>query len=277
MVKFPLSRTRTAALGLALAATLSVAGPLATSISASAADCQFTLGFKTLHDIDATDIGECTANQAYAANGDAQQPTTRGLMVWRKADNFTAFTDGAHTWVNGPSGVQERLNSERFSWEAPVNNATVAPAVYTGVVSDTPSSSTSGMTTQFFNALNSDRKANGEQPLALNSQLNQLAQSRAQGLLGTNGAPLNHYDSSGNLILRQLMDGNHIPYISAGENLAENNYDAGQTVGVANTGLMNSPTHRANILNAGFTQVGIGLSGPDPVGRYYYVQLFLQS
>ena len=32
--------------------------------------------------------------------------------------SFTAFTDGYHTWVNGPNGVQERLNSQRFAWQA---------------------------------------------------------------------------------------------------------------------------------------------------------------
>jgi hypothetical protein len=31
---------------------------------------------------------------------------------------WTAFTDGYHTWVNGPHGVAERLNSRRFAWEA---------------------------------------------------------------------------------------------------------------------------------------------------------------
>lgn len=40
------------------------------------------------------------------------------MLVWRKADNFTAFTDGFRSWVNGPRGPQQRLNSERFSWEA---------------------------------------------------------------------------------------------------------------------------------------------------------------
>ena len=40
-----------------------------------------------------------------------------GLLVWRKADNLTAFTDGYWTWVNGPRGLQRRLNSERFDWE----------------------------------------------------------------------------------------------------------------------------------------------------------------
>ena len=37
-------------------------------------------------------------------NGDGLQETTAwhgkgGLMVWRKADNFTAFTDGYRTWI----------------------------------------------------------------------------------------------------------------------------------------------------------------------------------
>jgi len=38
--------------------------------------------------------------------------------VWRRADNWTAFTDGYRTWLNGPRGVQLRLNVERYTWEA---------------------------------------------------------------------------------------------------------------------------------------------------------------
>ena len=45
------------------------------------------------------------------------QQTANGLLVWRKADNFTAFTDGYRSWIAGPYGVQARLNSERFFWE----------------------------------------------------------------------------------------------------------------------------------------------------------------
>ena len=49
-----------------------------------------------------------------------------GLLVWRKADNFTAFTDGGTTWVNGPNGLQSRPNGERFSWENdPVDDGAV--------------------------------------------------------------------------------------------------------------------------------------------------------
>lgn len=84
-----------------------------------AAECSFVLGFKTLHDLVPDVAGDCVVDQRYnPQNGDSLQETTRGLLVWRKADNFTAFTDGYRTWVNGPFGVEQRLNTERFQWEA---------------------------------------------------------------------------------------------------------------------------------------------------------------
>jgi hypothetical protein len=51
-------------------------------------------------------------------SGNAAQRTTRGLLVWRKADNWTAFTDGFRTWIGGPAGLETRLNTQRFAWEA---------------------------------------------------------------------------------------------------------------------------------------------------------------
>ncbi|MGH2457546.1 MAG: Kelch repeat-containing protein [Chloroflexota bacterium] len=80
--------------------------------------CHFALGFKALDAEIPAVVGNCLENEQHnPTNGDALQPTTGGLLVWRKTDNFTAFTDGYHTWVNGPLGLQERLNTERFRWE----------------------------------------------------------------------------------------------------------------------------------------------------------------
>ena len=88
----------------------------ATSVHAT--DCQFVLGFETLRDLIGHDVvGECLENEHYEANGDGLQQTTGGLLVWRKADNWTAFTDGYRTWINGPNGLEQRLNTERFEWE----------------------------------------------------------------------------------------------------------------------------------------------------------------
>ena len=88
------------------------------------AHCEFILGFATLKAaIDEAGgpekVGACLENQRFAANGNAEQQTTGGLFVWRKQDNFTAFTNGYRTWANGPQGLQVRLNTESFAWEPP--------------------------------------------------------------------------------------------------------------------------------------------------------------
>ena len=87
--------------------------------SVAATECQFVLGFANLRDLIGTEIvGECLEDEHHNEIGDSVQQTTGGLMVWRKADNWTAFTDGYRSWVNGPNGLEQRLNAERFFWEA---------------------------------------------------------------------------------------------------------------------------------------------------------------
>jgi hypothetical protein len=86
--------------------------------TAQAASCQFVLGFATLESMIPQQVGQCLENEQHnPANGDGLQHTTGGLLVWRKADNHTAFTNGSVTWVNGPHGLQERLNGQHFAWE----------------------------------------------------------------------------------------------------------------------------------------------------------------
>lgn len=82
--------------------------------------CQFVLGFATVANSLPQQVGSCSDNESHnLQNGDAlQHTTTGGLLVWRKADNWTAFTDGFHSWINGPNGLRERLNTQRFNWEA---------------------------------------------------------------------------------------------------------------------------------------------------------------
>ena len=86
--------------------------------AASAGPCQYILGFATLHTLIPTQMGSCVDNQVFSANGDAVQHSRNGLLVWRKADNWTAFTNGYLTWINGPNGLASRLNTVRFAWEA---------------------------------------------------------------------------------------------------------------------------------------------------------------
>ena len=98
----------------------SAAGAAAAPLE-QAGDCRFTLGFAALRgQVGPAVVGACLEDQRHdAVTGDAQQRTTSGLLVWRKSDNWTAFTDGHSSWVAGPFGLQVRLNAERFAWEGP--------------------------------------------------------------------------------------------------------------------------------------------------------------
>jgi hypothetical protein len=104
----------------------------------AAAACTFQLGFKALRDQVPEVVGDCLVDEHHnPESGDGLQETTRGLLVWRKADNFTAFTDGSRTWVNGPCGLQSRPNAERFDWES--GGAPVVPVSAEEVVRGDPS------------------------------------------------------------------------------------------------------------------------------------------
>jgi uncharacterized protein YkwD len=59
----------------------------------------------------------------------------------------------------------------------------------------------------------------------------------------------------------QRMKSNGIHFLSAGENLA-----LGQSLLICHEGLMNSPGHRANILNPSFHRVGIAILDGGPYG-----------
>jgi hypothetical protein len=119
------------------------------SATAQAADCGFVLGFKALHDLISDVVGVCLVEEHHNPdNGDGLQETIgangiHGLLVWRKADNWTAFTDGFHTWINGPFGLQQRLNTDCFFWESACGTAaggssTSTTVTFTSVVGAAP-------------------------------------------------------------------------------------------------------------------------------------------
>jgi len=71
-----------------------------------------------------------------------------------------------------------------------------------------------------------------------------------------------------------LLDAYAVPHGWAGENLARNNYPDDQTVGVAIRDLMASSGHRANILNANYTSLGVAVAF-DGTGMKYFTMIFI--
>lgn len=96
-----------------------VAVAVAQPVSAAAqAGPEFRLGFKALADQIPEVVGEPLENEHPGTNDTVVQTTTTGMMVWRALDNWTGFTNGSDTWVEGPSSVEVRPNGERFPWES---------------------------------------------------------------------------------------------------------------------------------------------------------------
>jgi hypothetical protein len=64
-------------------------------------------------------MGDCKEIEHFElSTGNSLQQTVGGLAVWRKEDNWTAFTNGSTTWLLGPCGLQTRPNAGPFfSWE----------------------------------------------------------------------------------------------------------------------------------------------------------------
>jgi hypothetical protein len=114
---------------VAVLATLVVAAIPASAQTAP----EFRLGFQTLAQLIPGVAGQPLENERHDPHtGDSVQATTTGMMVWRKATNTMAFTDGSTTWVMGPFGIQSRPNDARFEWEGASGPA--APAAPAGNV-----------------------------------------------------------------------------------------------------------------------------------------------
>ncbi|MEA5135441.1 MAG: SafA/ExsA family spore coat assembly protein [Candidatus Fimivivens sp.] len=118
--------------------------------------------------------------------------------------------------------------------------------------------------TEVLRLVNIERANNGLKPLTMNWELSRVARYKSQDMHDrgyfshtspTYGSPFDMMTKFG------------ISYRTAGENIAMG-YKTPQAVV---TGWMNSPGHRANILNGSFTQMGVGYVASGS----YWTQMFI--
>ena len=114
--------------------------------------------------------------------------------------------------------------------------------------------------------LNRDREKHGLAPLVYSAALTELADRYAADLIARGF--FSHDDPDGRSPFDRMRVAG-IAYRHAGENLAIND-----SVDAAQAAFMNSPTHRANVLQPQFTEVGIGVR-VAPNGKTYVVQKFI--
>jgi uncharacterized protein YkwD len=119
-----------------------------------------------------------------------------------------------------------------------------------------PTVTVGGAAGQEFALVNQDRVANGVGALSSSGALARVAQYRAQDMLNRNY--FSHYDpATGQLAFLQLFRLWGIGYSAAGENIA---WSTNPSMAGINTMFMNSPEHRANILNPAYHHLGIGVA-----------------
>lgn len=146
--------------------------------------------------------------------------------------------------------------------QVPVNPpAPAAPSTPT-----TPVSGLSAEESKMVNLVNQERTKQGVKPLGVNMVLVGLARKKSQDMVAKNyfshnsptyGSPFDMMKSAG------------VTYRTAGENIA-----GAATTESAHQNLMNSPGHRANILNSAFNQVGIGIV-PGSIYGNIFTQMFI--
>jgi len=121
-----------------------------------------------------------------------------------------------------------------------------------------------GAESQMFNLVNDERTSRGISALVSDTRLVKVAEDYATYMWVNHY--FGHYDSQGHDVGYRLQQAG-ISYDIAGENLA-----LAPTVAIAHTGLMNSPGHRANILDSEFKRIGIGV-----VSNGFYGKMFVQE
>ena len=117
----------------------------------------------------------------------------------------------------------------------------------------TPAYSSTITETNIISLTNQSRTDNGELSLAQNSELDKAAQAKADDMLAR--GYFAHVTPDGRTPWSFITAAGY-NYLIAGENLAVNFTEAEDV----ETAWMNSPGHRANILNKDFKEIGIGIS-----------------
>ena len=140
----------------------------------------------------------------------------------------------------------------------PVATATTAPA--------------GSLVAQEVALLNADRRAAGLPALAESAALDHIATARAQDM-AANGYFSHYRPGHSTLAVLELLRANAVSFSWYGENIIwESGQPAASVASHFNTWWMNSPEHRANILNTHYGHIGIGVAVSG--SRVYMVEDF---
>jgi uncharacterized protein YkwD len=219
------------------------------------------------------------------ANADLELFNDRGRVI--ASSNNAGSTSESITYSNLDAGqyyvrVSQAVNGENTNYSLSFStklisdvSTNVSSAEIPQATSPEPvatSSSANSYIQQILDLTNSERTKGGLQPLRLNAKLNESAQAHSQDMAIADY--FSHTGANGsNAGDRAASAGYH--YSSLGENIAAGYITPEEVV----QGWMNSPGHRANIMNGSYQELGVGYYYlADDTGNvnynYYWTQEF---
>lgn len=177
------------------------------------------------------------------ATGPADAATTTWTWTWSTASRPVFGTS---------------LTSPNFTSPKP---AGASPGSATSPGTTTGTATVAASLQAALNRINSLRAQAGAGPLVFNAALNRAAQAFAEDMAAHNY--FSHTGRDGSTPGQRLTAAGY-DWSTYGENIAQGYADWNAAI----TGWMNSPGHRANMLNPNFREIGLG------VKNRYYVQDF---
>lgn len=219
----------------------------------------------------------CNLNQFNALNTNISKiysanPTNANKIAEQLQKLMQQFNGGnATTSKAAPAAPAAPANAAAPAPAAPAKNtvpAPAAPAKDTAPAAPSASAALGNYEQQVVDLVNKERASAGLPALKVNTKLAAVAEKKAEDLRDKNyfdhqsptyGSPFDMMKQFG------------ITYTSAGENIAKGQKTPQEVM----NGWMNSPGHRANILNSSYTEIGVGYV-TDSNGTTYWVQHFIR-
>ena len=234
------------------------------------------------------DVGSITAEAVSSAPDGADSAAMDADATGTQ--QVDTATEGEAAATKGASGAAQQNNaaaSDSSSTAAQPQNSPVSSAkptaprpgashpsasVPNSSVSSSPKPQSSGsdanaasFVDQVLQLVNEERTKAGLKPLTLSRPAAAAAQTRAREI----ETSFSHTRPNGSSFSTALTE-QGAGYRRAGENIAWGQRTPAQVM----EGWMNSPGHRANILNADFTSIGVGYYR-NAAGNSYWTQLFI--
>jgi uncharacterized protein YkwD len=196
-----------------------------------------------------------------------------GNIIRALGPNVSIVSGPAPSFINGawdrPPIVVPPVTTPPVTTPPVTTPPVTTPPVTTPPVTTPPVTTTSvSIEQQIVNLVNQFRQAAGLAPLTVDSKLTEAAQIQANNMASLNTMSHN-LPGTATPTLQSRAQFVGYSYSWLGENIA---YNYSNATAVMNA-WMNSPDHRANILDPNYTQIGVAVAY-SALGEPYYTQEF---